>query len=234
MYDVVFLSYRETNAEANWAALESHHPFSRLLHRVHGVEGILNAHKEAAKVSVTDYFWVVDADNVIAPDFEFDYRWAKTELPNNPVMVWRAVNSVNGLTYGYGGVKLLPRKAVLNMSGSPIDFTTSISDHFYNNDVIASNTIIDATPFEAWKAGFRESVKLASRIIKNNNSLEDEKRLNIWTTIHGDSINGMQCVSGALSGQEYTVKCMIRGKPESLNNINDSDWLERMFNEVSE
>lgn len=230
MYDIVYLSYKETYAEVNWRILEEHVLYPPSLRRVHGVIGILNAHKTAATLSKTDYFWVVDADNVIVPGFEFDYRWPKTELPNNPVMVWRAVNSVNGLIYGYGGVKLLPRRAVLDMTGSPVDFTTSISDNFYINDEIASNTIIDTTPFEAWKAGFRECVKLTSRIIKHSNDKEDEERLETWTTVHRDSENGMYCVSGALSGRDYAVKC---GNTESLNKINDFDWLERVFNEVS-
>lgn len=230
MYDIVYLSYKETYAEVNWRILEEHVLYPPSLRRVHGVIGILNAHKTAATLSKTDYFWVVDADNVIVPGFEFDYRWPKTELPNNPVMVWRAVNSVNGLIYGYGGVKLLPRRAVLDMTGSPVDFTTSISDNFYINNEIASNTIIDTTPFEAWKAGFRECVKLTSRIIKHSNDKEDEERLETWTTVHGDSENGMYCVSGALSGRDYAVKC---GNTESLNKINDFDWLERVFNEVS-
>jgi len=234
VYDIVFLSYNETNAEKNWLALKAYLSIPYSLQRVHGVKGILNAHKEAARISKTEYFWVVDADNTVKPGFEFDYHWSKTELPDNPVMVWRAVNSVNGLTYGYGGIKLLPRRAVLNMTDTPIDFTTSISEHFYLNDRIASSTIIDTTPFEAWKAGFRECVKLTSRIIKNSNSEEDEERLKTWTTVHGFTTNGMHCVSGALSGRDYAMNCLLLKDTKALKKINDFGWLENMFNDADE
>lgn len=227
MYDVIFLSYNESNAYINWRILCEHHPFPSLLHNVHGVTGIIAAHKEAARVSKTEYFWVVDGDNAVSPSFEFDYRWPKTEITNNPVMVWQAVNSVNALTYGYGGVKLLPRKAVLDMSEPPVDFTTSISDYFYLNDRIASTTIFDMTPFEAWRAGFRECVKLKSRIIKDNNTEDDEMRLNVWTTVCGASKHGTYCVTGARQGKEYAMQC--KDDVKLLGKINDFEWLRGKF-----
>lgn len=232
MYDVIFLSYNESNFSENWNILHEHHPFPSSLRRVHGVTGILAAHKEAAKISETEYFWVVDGDNAVSPSFEFDFRWPKTELSNNPVMVYRAVNSVNALTYGYGGVKLFPRKAVLDMSEFPVDFTTSISNHFCLNNRIASATIIDGSAIEAWRAGFRECVKLTSRIIKYSNTEDDEMRLNVWTTVCGYSKYGTSCVVGARQGKEYAIQC--NGDIKLLSKINDFVWLATKYNEMGQ
>ena len=45
MFDVVFISYQEPNAEENWQALKQRVPVAK---RVHGVKGIHNAHVKAA------------------------------------------------------------------------------------------------------------------------------------------------------------------------------------------
>ena len=50
MYDMVFISYQEPNADENWDKLKSRFPLAR---RVHGVKGIHQAHIEAAKKSHT-------------------------------------------------------------------------------------------------------------------------------------------------------------------------------------
>ena len=44
--------------------------------------------------------------------------------------VWSSVNPVNGLVYGYGGVKLFPTEKTLMMDTSKPDMTTSISNKF--------------------------------------------------------------------------------------------------------
>ena len=59
MYDIVFISYNEALADHNYKTLCERFPIAQ---RVQGVKGIHQAHIEAAKVSVTKMFWVVDAD----------------------------------------------------------------------------------------------------------------------------------------------------------------------------
>lgn len=46
MYDIVFISYNEPNAEKNWESLKQRFPSAK---RVDGVKGIHEAHKKAAK-----------------------------------------------------------------------------------------------------------------------------------------------------------------------------------------
>ena len=68
MYDIVFISYNEPNAEENWQRLTARFPLAK---RVHGVKGIHQAHIAAAKKCFTHMFWVVDGDAVILDTFDF-------------------------------------------------------------------------------------------------------------------------------------------------------------------
>jgi len=151
MYDIVFISYNEENAEKNWAVLKSKFPMAK---RVDGVKGIHQAHKVAAKKCFTKMFWVVDADAVILDSFNFDYVVPEWDL--DAVHVWRSINPVNDLTYGYGGVKLLPRTLTLNMNTKNPDMTTSISSKFIAVPDVSNITAFNTDPFSTWRSAFRE------------------------------------------------------------------------------
>lgn len=221
MYDIVFLSYGEILADEHWRLLKDR--FRRAL-RVDGISPIVAAHKEAARRCRTRYFWIVDADNIVEPSFDFSFYWQGDNEITDCVAVWRAKNSINGLVYGYGGVKLLPRKAVLNVSDDVVDFTTSISDYFHAVPEIASVTDIDTSEFDAWRAGFREASKLASRVIVRQNNAESQKRLDIWCTVGGGKY-GHYAVSGAQAGKSYALN------HGDLSKINDWKWLKQKFQE---
>ena len=108
-YDIAFISYNEKEADHNWNNLLEKYPFAK---RTHGVKGIHQAHIEAAKLASTPMFYIVDADAHIVDDFNFSYI-----PPTNyrdAVHVWRSKNPINGLIYGYGGIKLFPRNATIN------------------------------------------------------------------------------------------------------------------------
>ena len=70
LFDVIFLSYDETNADENFEQLRKNMPFP-FVKRINGVEGILNGHKAAASLSNTRYFYVVDGDSWVYPEFRF-------------------------------------------------------------------------------------------------------------------------------------------------------------------
>ena len=59
MFDIIFISYQEPNADKNFKHLLSRFPIAQ---RVHGIKGIHQAHIEAAKKALTKMFWVVDGD----------------------------------------------------------------------------------------------------------------------------------------------------------------------------
>jgi hypothetical protein len=62
MYDIVFISYNEVQADTNWNSLKSRFPYAK---RVHGVKGIHQAHVAAANKAFTDMIWIVDADAIV-------------------------------------------------------------------------------------------------------------------------------------------------------------------------
>ena len=69
--DIIFLSYDEPNADDNWHKLKDRYPHAK---RVHGIKGIWEAHCECAKVSRSDHFFLVDGDNEILPEFDFELK----------------------------------------------------------------------------------------------------------------------------------------------------------------
>ena len=244
MFDIVFISYNEPNAEVNWNDLKSRFPNAL---RMHGVKGIHNAHQRSATglllldsytktliaehqknsiVSATySHFWVVDGDSVVSKDFDFT---PPVDLWDDAVYVYRAQNPVNGLSYGYGGIKLLPVKQTANMPLTGIDMTTSISKNFFVVDQIASVTNFNTDPFNSWKSAFRECVKLSSKVIDRQNNKETTDRLNAWLTFYPDKAFGHEVVQGAIAGKEYGRA--NKNNPEALALINDFNWLENLFN----
>jgi len=214
MYDIIFISYNEPDADDNFASLKERFPLAK---RVHGVEGIHQAHIAAARKSFTKMFWVVDADAVILNDFNFDYEVSDWDL--DVVHVWRSLNPVNNLSYGYGGVKLLPKSLTLKMDTSTIDMTTNISTKFKAMDTISNITAFNTDPFSTWRSAFRESCKLA--VINNEESL---LRLDAWCTLNENAEYGFYAYLGALSGRQYGEK--NASNKEALAKINDFNWLE--------
>ena len=218
MYDIIFISYNEPNADENFAKLKARFPYAQ---RINGVKGIHQAHIAAAKKSFTKMFWVVDGDAEIVDTFNFDYIVSKYDL--ECVHVWRSKNPVNGLEYGYGGVKLLPKKLTMNMDLSKPDMTTSISSLFKAMEEISNITSFNTDPFNSWKSAFRECCKLASKTIDRQDTAETEQRLAVWCSASTD----VHAQDGACSGRDYGIK--HAGDPNALAKINDFEWLEEQF-----
>lgn len=221
-YDIVFISYNEINADKNYENLKIRFPEIK---RIHGVKGIHQAHIEAAKLCNTDLFYVVDADAIILDDFNFDYHveaWNK-----DSVHVWKSKNPINNLEYGYGGVKLLPRKLTLELDINSADMTTSISKKFKIIDQISNITAFNTDEFNTWKSSFRECVKLSSKIIDRQRSDETQQRLDTWCTIGKEKSFGKYALLGARSGKLYGEK--NRNNKDAICLINDFEWLKNKF-----
>ena len=219
MYDIVFISYNEPNAENNWNSLKERFPRAK---RVDGVTGIHQAHIAAAKKCFTKMFWVVDADAQILDNFDFSYRVDEYDLET--VHVWRSKNPVNDLVYGYGGVKLLPRKLTLNMDTSKPDMTTSISQYFKAVPEVANITAFNTDPFNTWKSAFRECAKLASKTIDRQNEDETNERLKTWTTVGHTRDFGEYAIRGARAGMEFGIS-----NSNDIRLINNFEWLHEQF-----
>lgn len=217
-HDIIFLSYDEPNAEKNYADLCSKIPWAK---RVHGVKGSDAAHKACARLSETERFITVDGDNCIRQDFinqEIDFV-EHADLKNT-VISWCGKNTINGLMYGNGGLKCWPRDYVLKMKtheNADPDNAHAQVDFCWDAQYIQMNSCYsdvynNETPAQAWRAGFREGVKLATdqgvRISKNEFKNNNWRCLNwayIWTMIGSDIKNGMWAIYGAREGLYKTM-----------------------------
>jgi len=212
-FDVVFLSYDEPNADLHFADLCNKVPWAK---RVHGVKGSDHAHKAAAESSETDWFITVDADNIVDPEF-FNLELDMTD-PKIQVYGWCGRNSINGLRYGNGGLKIWKKEFVLNMQThenaasdrAQVDFCWE--DGYKNFPRIYSESIITGSPFQAWRAGFREGVKMTlldgvkvpPQEIKERIWWHNIHRLRMWSTIGAHEENGKYAVLGARLGTWMT------------------------------
>ena len=221
-YDIFFISYNELKADENFALLKTRFPTAQ---RINGIRGIHQAHIVAATMAFTKLFWVVDADAQILDTFNFDHVVSEYDQEN--VHACRSINPVNDLQYGYGGVKLLPKKLTQNMDVSKPDMTTSISSLFKAMPEVSNITAFNVDAFSSWKSAFRECVKLASKTIDRQDDADTDDRLNIWCTRGIDRPFGKEVIGGAVQGKQYGLQ--NKDNNEALKMINDFDWLREQF-----
>lgn len=220
--DVVFITYHEPDAEKNWKRVLAKAPVAK---RVDGVTGILEAHQAAARLSATDMFFVVDGDAYLLDDFEFDF--SPGIFDRDCVYVYHSVNPINQLSYGYGGVKIFPKQALLDSTTANTDITTSVGSKFKIIDKISNITAFNTSSFNAWRSGFRECAKLAAGVIGNANADENLARIAIWQTVGVGKPYGASAVAGAKAGAAYGDK--YRNNPKRLSLINNRTWLEEYY-----
>ena len=208
-FDVIFLSYDEPNADLHYADLCNKVPWAK---RIHGVKGSDHAHKAAAEASETDWFITVDADNIVDPRF-FNIDLDMSD-PKIQVYGWCGKNAINGLRYGNGGLKIWRKDFVLNMKThensnsdrGQVDFCWE--DGYRNFPLTFSESVITGSPFQAWRAGFREGVKMTlldgvkvpPMEIKERIWWHNIHRLRMWSTVGAHEENGIYAVYGARLG----------------------------------
>jgi hypothetical protein len=220
-YDIFFLSYNEPNSWTNWQILSKRFPQAK---RVFGEDNIYLSHKACAEQSTTDYFWVVDADNEVLDTFNFDYYVEDYDF--DLVHIWHSRNEINDLEYGNGAIKLLPKMLFTGSEGG-VDITTSLSNKLKIIPVVASVNRFASSPWNAWRSGFREAVKLASGTIARSNQEENTNRLTAWTTKGLDRPFGEYVVPGAVLGMQYGIE--NKNNQDALIKINDWSWLYEQF-----
>lgn len=220
--DVIFISYNEPNAEKNWLRVLEKSPKA---FRVNGIKGIVNAHKCAAELATTDMFYVVDGDAYLTDEWTFEYQ--PSIFDRDCVHVWRSRNPINGLEYGYGGVKLLPKQLTLDVDPSCVDMTTSISNRFKPMTKISNITAFNTDEFNTFRSAFRECTKLSSNILKRQLARESSKRLDVWCTAGAESPFGEWAIKGAVAGRAFGIKNI--GNQDQLSLINNTDWLKEEF-----
>ncbi len=235
--DVIFISYDEDNCEENWQDLQQKVPWAQ---RVHGVKGSDAAHKAAAELSTTDRFISIDADNIVDPaffDMELDFDHPKLK---GKAVSWAAQNYINGLEYGNGGLKCWPKEYVLNMrthenadkgdDRNQVDFCWEDSYVQMTNQY--SVTYPNGSPKQAFRAGFREGVKMG---LSQGGKVDPDhfkksiwwgnyKRLITWCSVGADVENGLWAMYGARLG------CYKTNLTDwNYVNVRDFDYLNKLF-----
>ena len=236
-FDVVYISYDEPNAEENYADLLDKCPWAK---RSHGVWGSDAAHKAAAALSETERFVGIDADNIVDPDF-FGIEIESNLITEVDVISWAGRNNVNGLVYGNGGIKCWPINVVEQMrtheaapeddAASQVDFCWNI--HYVQMNNIYSHVMNNSSPYQSFRAGFREGVKMSlidgapisKDRIKNINR-NNYKRLLIWCSVGADALNGLWAIYGARLGCHMVN---ISRDTWDWTNVRDFEWITQFW-----
>ncbi len=238
--DIIFLSYDEPNAEENYIDLKSKIPWAK---RVHGVKGSDAAHKACAELADTNRFVIIDADNKIDPQFlaqevemedQYDY--------DNCVINWSSINIINNLQYGNGSIKCWTKQTIQNMRTheladpsnirAQVDFCWDIK--YFLIDECFSTVCNNGSPFQAWRAGFREGVKMGLEqgvrptpeefLQKHWKNLH---RLYVWCMVGSDIENGLWSIYGARAGI-HKLMCT----DWDFTQVRDFDYLKELWNDM--
>ena len=214
--DCIYLTYDEPRKEEFWVTIQNMVPWAK---RVDGVLGSDAAHKAAADASDTDRFVLIDGDNIPDPAF-FNQQIHLDESNRDCVFRWRARNNINGLQYGNGGISCWTKSFVSNMrtheaSDGSAETLVEFCFHpkYWAMADVCSTTYPNGSAFQAWRAGFREGVKMCldrgakpslaefkSRLVSRN--LDN---LCIWQSVGADVENGLWAIAGARQGTYNTM-----------------------------
>lgn len=220
-YDIIFLSYDEPHCEAHWTRLEKRFPRSK---RVHGVKGIYEATLECVSLANTDHFFLVDGDAYILDDFDFDSLPFRGILPNTTYL-WLSRNAVNDLIYQNGGIKLVPKSICNGIDGENMDFFMNNPNEGASVDILGSVSRFNGSSYAAWRAGFREGVKLQAGL--NTGWFNFRPWLEAWCYRGAQRPFGKWCIRGAREGRHYAE--INKRDPDALNLITNYTWLEEEF-----
>ena len=215
--DCIYLTYDEPNAEENWVKIKNMIPWAQ---RVDGIKGSDAAHKAAGVTSSTERFVLIDGDNIPDPAFFNLTLEFPTEEYEHAVFRWRARNHVNGLMYGNGGLSSWTKEFVANMlTHEATDGTAETEVEFCFDPLYwpmydcYSTTFPNGSAFHAWRAGFREGVKMCLNRGTRPTVSEFRDRvhqrnldhLTIWHNVGRDVEHGIWAIAGARMGTYMTM-----------------------------
>ncbi|MFF0578062.1 hypothetical protein [Streptosporangium saharense] len=225
MRDAMLLSFDEPLATALHERAER--VLGQTVKRLHGVRGMRRAYRLCADLVDTETFFLLDGDFEIDEHFNAE---AAAPLGTDVAMrVWQAVNPVNGLTYGYGGLKLI-RTAALHKLGQAVDVLAALPGRVEFAPAVAGVTRFDQSPFHAWKAGFRECAMLARGCEYGSSSREARARLTAWTSGGGGGRFAHWARRGAADGVAFAAQA--GSDPAPFAGFNDPLWLRHRFEAV--
>jgi hypothetical protein len=246
---VVFISYHEPNAEDNFVYLRRQN--LKNVGRVIDVKGFDAAHKKALEVAVDldskcTHFLTVDGDTQV---MSWAFEEGNTDLLpfyQNPTTFysttysWKSINTINGLAYGNGSLKLWARRFVETMQTHEnhngkgtgnVDFCWD--ENYIPMEAITSYTYVNSTPEQAWRAGFREGAKLLLdkgqvpgkfELGASDHNMLNARRFVQWASVGRHARHGVYAMLGALQGFLY-----VHEEKHPVENIADYDFMSRMW-----
>ena len=239
--DCIYLTYDEPQREEFWVKIKNMVPWAR---RVDGVKGSDAAHKAAAEASDTGRFILIDGDNIPNPEFFNATLQFPDDAWESAVFRWRARNHVNGLMYGNGGLSSWTRSFVKNMrthentDGSvetQIEFC--FDPMYWAMHDCYSVTYPNGSAYHAWRAGFREGVKMCLNKGARPSLTEFKQRvhhrnldhLTIWHNVGRDAEHGVWSIAGARMGTYMTMLTAW-----DHQQVQDFDALAELWNTVKD
>jgi hypothetical protein len=236
--DCIYLSYDEPQKEEHWAKIKNMVPWAK---RVDGVRGSDAAHKAAALASNTERFILIDGDNLPNPSFFNQTLDFPTPEYEQAVFRWRARNTINGLMYGNGGLSSWTKTFVKNMqTHENTDGRTETQVEFCFDPLYwamhdcYSTTYPNGSAFHAWRAGFREGVKMCLQRGRKptleefkNQVLRNLDNLTIWHNVGTDAEHGEWAIAG---GRQGTYMTMLTNWDHTQ--VQDFDALEQLWETV--
>jgi hypothetical protein len=239
--DCIYLSYDEPQKEEFWVKIRNMIPWAK---RVDGVKGSDAAHKATAEASDTERFVLIDGDNL--PDEKFFNLTLELndDQYEQAVFRWRARNHINGLMYGNGGLSCWTREFVRNMrTHEATDGRTETEVEFCFDPLYwamhdcYSTTYPNGSAKHAWRAGFREGVKMCLNKGSKPTVAEFKDRvhqrnldhLTIWHNVGADVDYGLWAIAGARMG---TYMTMLTDWDHRL--VQSFDALEQLWSTVTE
>ncbi|MGW5659470.1 hypothetical protein ACWEWG_05105 [Streptomyces sp. NPDC003758] len=220
-FDAVFLSYDEPMADSLHARLQR--TLGGRVKRLHGVHGMRRAYRLCAEVVDREQFFLADGDFAI--DNDFDASGVEPLEEGVSMRVWQAVNPVNGLSYGYGGLKLIRRSALREM-GEAVDVLAALPGRIEFAQLRAGVTRFNQSPFHAWKAGFRECAMLGRGSEYGMADDDAHQRVQAWTTSQ-DGEFAAYAATGAREGVTFAREAARDAK--QFDHLNDPAWLRERF-----
>ncbi|MFJ9381451.1 hypothetical protein [Streptomyces sp. NPDC101455] len=223
-FDAVMLSFDEPLADKLHARLQR--ILGMPVKRLHGVHGMRSAYRLAAETVEHEQFLLADGDFVLAT--EFDIRAVEPLEEGVSLRVWRAINPINGLVYGYGGLKLIRRSALREL-GTAVDVLAALPGKITFTGEVAGTTRCNQSPYHAWKAGFRECAMLARGSEYGMPQQQATDRIEAWRR-GGDGEFASFSVAGANEGVAFASEAAR--EPRRFDQLNDPTWLRSRFDAV--
>ena len=218
--DIVFISYDEVEADANYANLLERFPRAR---RVHGVKGMENALAAAAKVSTTPWYYAVFGKTELYPSWDFSFVPDYFQQPKH--YIFYSENRVNKLVYGEMAIILYNCRTILDNRNTEfgLDYTTSFPHEVI--PVISTYGNFDTSPYQTWRTAFREVSKLYD-IQDRTPSVDTEYRIRIWETV-AEGPYAEWALRGARDGRDFFLE--FKSDFDYRKNSFDWEWLQKYF-----